>query len=67
MFQKLCYNNNMTSYTITVEQDPETGDLVLPFTPEMLAQVGWDFGDVIVWTPTDHGSFILTKKEDNGN
>ena len=67
MFQKLCYNNNMTSYTVTIEQDPETGELVLPFTPDMLAQVGWDFGDVIVWTQADHGSFILTKKEDNGN
>ena len=53
----------MTTFTAIVEQDPVTGELVIPFTPEMLAQVGWDFGDTIVWTPSEHGSFILTKKK----
>lgn len=53
------------SWTVKVEQDLETGELVLPFTPDMLAQVGWDFGDTIVWAESDHGSFILTKKETN--
>lgn len=53
----------MTSYTIVIEQDPETGDLVLPFTPDMLAQVGWDFGDTIVWEDLHNGSWSLTKKE----
>ena len=52
------------SWVVTLEEDPETGDLILPFTPDMLAQVGWDFGDVIEWTPSDHGSFILSKKEE---
>ena len=55
----------MKTYTVIVEQDPETGELVIPFTPDMLAQVGWDFGDTIVWTESDHGSFILTKKDSN--
>ena len=53
----------MTTYTVIVQQDPDTGELVLPFTPDMLAQVGWDFGDTIVWTEGEHGSFILSKKE----
>ena len=52
-----------TSYTIIVEKDPETGELVLPFTPEMLSQVGWDFGDTIVWEDLHNGSWSLTKKE----
>ena len=55
----------MTTYTIIVEKDPDTGELVLPFTPEMLDQVGWKSGDTIVWTESDQGSFILTKKENN--
>ena len=63
MCAKLCYNNSMTSYTITIEQDPETGELVLPFTPDMLAQVGWDFGDTILWTNNNDGSWSLTKKD----
>ncbi len=53
-------------WTVTLETDPDTGDLVLPFTPDMLAQVGWDFGDVIQWKDNNDGSWTLTKKEDNG-
>jgi hypothetical protein len=51
------------SWTVTVEEDPITKDLVIPFTPDMLAQVGWDFGDVILWKDNQNGSFTLTKKE----
>jgi hypothetical protein len=53
-------------WTVTVETDSETGELVLPFTPDMLAQVGWDFGDVIQWKDNNDGSWTLTKKENNG-
>ncbi len=52
-------------YTITLEEDPETGDLVIPFTPDMLAQVGWDFGDVIQWKDNNDGSWTLSKKDKN--
>ncbi len=57
---------NQKTWTVTVEQDPETGELVLPFTPDMLAQVGWDFGDTILWEDNQNGSWSLTKKEKNG-
>lgn len=50
-------------WIVTVEEDPETKDLILPFTPDMLAQVGWDFGDTIVWEDNQNGSFTLSKKE----
>lgn len=53
-------------WTVTLETDAETGDLVLPFTPDMLAQVGWDFGDIIQWKDNNDGSWTLTKKDDNG-
>jgi hypothetical protein len=55
----------MTKHTITVEEDPDTGELLLPFTPEILAELGWSCGDTIVWKQQDDGSFILTKKETN--
>jgi len=60
-------NNTTNKWTVTLEEDPETGDLVMPFPPELLAQVGWDYGDVLVWTETDHGSFVLSKKVDDNN
>jgi len=30
-------------WTITLEEDPATGELIMPFPPDMLAQVGWVF------------------------
>jgi hypothetical protein len=53
----------LSSWTVTLEEDPATGDLILPFTPDMLAQVGWDFGDTLVWEDLHNGSWSLTKKE----
>ena len=53
-------------WTVKLEEDPETGDLILPFTPDMLAQVGWDFGDVLRWHDNNDGSWTLSKKENNG-
>lgn len=51
-------------WVVRVEEDPETKDLVIPFTPDMLAQVGWDFGDTILWEDNQNGSFTLRKKEE---
>jgi len=51
-------------WVVRLEEDPDTKDLILPFTPDMLAQVGWDFGDTIVWQDNQNGSFTLSKKEE---
>lgn len=53
------------SWTVTVEEDPETGELILPFTPDMLACVGWKEGDTIEWTDNKNGSWSLSKREKN--
>jgi hypothetical protein len=53
------------SWIVQLEEDPATGELVLPFTPDMLAQVGWDFGDIITWQDNNNGSWTLSKKEDS--
>jgi hypothetical protein len=55
----------MSRYVITVEEDPETGDLMLPFSDEMLAEVGWKTGDVINWEMHDDGSWTMRKKDGN--
>jgi hypothetical protein len=56
----------MNKWTITLEEDPETKDLVMPFPPDLLAQVGWDFGDILLWEDMGNGSWSLRKKEDAG-
>lgn len=52
------------SWTVTLEEDPETGELVLPFSDEMLGEVGWQEGDVLEWIDNKNGSWSLVKKEE---
>ena len=49
------------SYTVKLEEDEKTGDLLLPFTPEILDEVGWKIGDNVNWKDNDDGSFTLSK------
>lgn len=49
-------------YQLTIEEDPETGDLILPFTPEILEELGWKEGDTLIWHDNQDGSWSLSKK-----
>lgn len=51
------------SWTVTLEEDPDTGDLILPFTNEILEELGWKEGDVIEWIDNKNGSWSLVKQE----
>ena len=54
----------MTTWTITVEEDPETGELVLPFPEDFLAEAGWKEGDTLDWKDNGDGTWCLTKVKD---
>ena len=49
------------SWTITVEEDPETGELVLPLPADLLVMQGWIEGDVLEWIDNKDGTWSLTK------
>jgi plastocyanin len=51
-------------YTLPVVKDPETGDLILEFPDEMMAQVGWKTGDTVEWIDNKNGSWTIRKKGD---
>ena len=51
-------------YKASLEED-SNGDLVLPFDEDMLAELGWDIGDVLTWTDNGDGTFIISKYEDS--
>ena len=53
-----------THWTVTVEEDPVTKDLILPLPADMLAQVGWDIGDVVDWKE-ENGEWIISKVKDD--
>lgn len=57
----------MTNHVIKLIEDPETGDLILPLTSDILNQVGWDTGDTLIWEELPSGSFSLRKKEEDKN
>jgi hypothetical protein len=52
----------LNSWTINVEEDPESGDPILTFPPELIEQTGWKEGDELIWTDNKNGSWSLAKK-----
>lgn len=55
-----------TSWTITVEEDPETGDLILPLPQELLDLKVWVEGDTLEWIDNNDGSWCIQKAKDGG-
>jgi hypothetical protein len=62
----------MKSWTTKVEQDPDTGELIITFPDELMEQVGWKIGDNILWQETlvceDTGEFtgaVLRKADES--
>ena len=54
------------TWTVTLEED-ENGDLILPLSPDILRQMGWDEGDTLLWEELPDGNWSLKKKENNEN
>jgi len=50
-------------WTVKVEQDPDTGELVLPLPADLLSQMGWIEGTDLFWEETDGKNLILTDKK----
>ena len=49
------------SWTVTVEEDPETGEIILPLPSDMLALQGWKDGDTLEWEEGSNGEWFLKK------
>ena len=56
----------MKSWTLTVEEDPNSEDCILTFPPDLLEEAGWKEGDTIKWIDLKNGSWQL-KKVDKSN
>ena len=50
-------------WVLEVQEDPETGDCILEFPPELLETAGWKEGDTLVWEEMDNGAWSLSKKD----
>jgi hypothetical protein len=52
---------NQTRYEVITQEDPETGDLLMPIPPELLRELGWKEGDEIEFGTDDSGNYILKR------
>ena len=48
---------------VTLETDPETGDLILPIPTELLSQMGWIEGTELFWIDNENGTYSLKEKK----
>ena len=49
------------SWTVTIEEDPETGDLILPLPQDLLNMQGWVEGDTLEWVDNKDGTWCIQK------
>jgi hypothetical protein len=54
-------NIDKFTWTLEVEEDPDTGDAILQFPPDLLEVAGWTEGDTINWKDNGDGSWTLEK------
>ena len=40
------------TYTVEIELDPKTGEMILPFPQELVDAMGWNVGDQLIWKQT---------------
>lgn len=48
-FEPVIERKSETSWIIQLEEDPETGDLIMPLPDELLTAQGWSVGDTLTW------------------
>lgn len=53
----------MKQWTLTVEEDPATGDSILPLPPDLLEEAGWKEGDNLLWIDNKDGTWSLVKED----
>ena len=51
------------SWTVILEEDPNTKDLILPLPQELLDLQGWVEGDTLDWTDEGNGAWSIKKAE----
>jgi bifunctional DNA-binding transcriptional regulator/antitoxin component of YhaV-PrlF toxin-antitoxin module len=56
----------MKTWTLTVEEDPNSEDCILTLPPDLLEEADWKEGDTIEWIDQKDGSWQLKKIDKSG-
>ena len=54
-----------TKWEVIIEEDPATGDLILPLPQELLDHQQWKEGDELEWIDNGDGTWAIKKAKDN--
>lgn len=49
--------------TVYLEEDPGTGELILPIPEDILHAIGASVGDTLYWHTREDGTVLLSKDE----
>ena len=49
--------------TLKVDADPQSGDLYLQLTDELMDEMGWTVGDNLTWIDNKDGTWSLKKSD----
>jgi len=53
---------NDVRYEVITQEDPETGDIILPIPEPILKQMGWKEGDEVDISVDENGKLFIKKK-----
>lgn len=51
-----------TTYEVIIQEDPDTGEILLPIPPELMARMGWSEGDEFDFSQDADGHIVITKR-----
>lgn len=51
------------SWSVSLQEDTDTGDMIMPLPDMLMQSQGWNIGDTLTWDMKENGSVILTKKD----
>jgi hypothetical protein len=55
------HSSSYTRYEVIVQEDDETGDLILPIPPALLQSLDWKEGDEVDFNIDDKGNYVIKK------
>lgn len=58
-----CNQLGSKRWSVLLEEDEDTGDLILPLTEEMLKDLGWELGDTVEWHINENPESITIKNK----
>lgn len=48
-------------YEVVLQEDPDTGDLILPIPADLMRQMNWVEGDELDFNKDDSGHWVISK------